>query len=467
MESSAPGPKLKFDSGTWLEGPGVAASLFGEIGFFYVLPTSPTNPNTFWGTVVVANQLAWEFLGGTGGTALSPAMKYFVNNSPTAGPQPLCLYSTIAAAQAAAIADGHGSANPAVLWLLPTATFTENVTMADGISIQGMVSASQSTSAPNITGTVDAGLTATGGVAILSNVAINGRLICAGTKATSVQLDNVTVFQTADNASPVSFSDPSLTVLANRFSVISLGASVFPTIDITTAITFTATEGQIISDSDRVAMSVANAAGSALINFMEVRLQGRILITNKVAMTMRQGRILTTSTMCTFTTDGTLNLLQCEIDIADGTLIATGPGVVRDVDCFFPSGTTGVGITVTTTTVRYTSRLHTEILFEGAGPYTITTLADLYLVDVASGGAGNKVVNLPLLTNVPRGWRFRIQKINSLAANTVTITRNGGETINGQAANIVLAASVLTGAELQAGSATLTDWRASGSTSVP
>src|SRR5438045_3906005 len=99
MTTSA-GVALKFDSGEWLDRP--SATLFGEIGFFYIIPSSPTNPDTFWGTVVIAGQLTWKQLGGTGAAG---AMKYFVNNSPTAGPQPLCLFSTIAAAQAAAVAD--------------------------------------------------------------------------------------------------------------------------------------------------------------------------------------------------------------------------------------------------------------------------------------------------------------------------------------------------------------------------
>lgn len=457
--STGAGVVVDAGSGTWLGRP--AAVDIGKIGFFYyVIPTSPTNPDTCWLTVLIVGVLTWKQIGGTGAAG---AMKYFVNNSPTAAPQPLCLYSTVAAAQTAALADGHDTNNPAALWLLPTATpFTENVTMSPGISMQGMVSASQGGAMPQITGIVD---TTDGGSFVISDLAINGQLICTGNKPTNLQIDNVNVNQTGAN-SPVSLTNSNLVMSTNRFFVVCQSASAFAAVDITGTVTWTAVEGQIITDSDRVAISAVNAAGALIINMMEVRIQGTIAMTDKVTITMRQGRIVTTSTMCTFTTAGTLVMYQCEVDIGDGTLIATGPGVVRDVDCFFPSGATGVGITVTTTSVRYTTRLRTEILFEGAGPYTITTLADLYLIDVASGGAGNKVVNLPLLTAVPRGFRFRIQKINSLAANTVTITRNGGETINGLAANIVLAASVLTGAELQAGSATLTDWRAWGSTAA-
>ncbi len=396
---------------------------------------------------VTRKNLTQLIIGGSG--ALSG--KYWVN---VAGQQPATTYTTIASAMAAAVADGHSDTNPAVIWVLP-GTYTENITMLAGISIQGMVSGTND-AAVHIVGTVDVGLPANEGDIILSNVVIDGRLTGTGTKAAAVQLDNVRVVQTDIATSPVVFSSTQLVVTANRFHVICLPACAVPAFSVTASVTFSGTEGQIITDSDRVALSIVNAAGASIVSFTEAVVQGSIAITDKVDVRLRACRLVSASTLCTFTTDGTLHLIRCEVTVGDSTLIATGPGLVIDVDSFYVNPVTGVGgATTLTSTVRYTHRQHTEFEFTGAGPYTITTLFDTFLVNTAEGAPANKTLNLPALNTIPRGTRLRIQKQVAIL-NTVIVTPSGANTIGGIAGNLTLAAGTLTGVTLQAGA---TDWR--------
>lgn len=79
----------------------------------------------------VTNAPRWDALG-NGATGM--LTKYWVN---VAGQQPAAPYVSIQTAVNAAVADGHGSAHPAVIFVLP-GTYSENVTLPSGISLRGM-----------------------------------------------------------------------------------------------------------------------------------------------------------------------------------------------------------------------------------------------------------------------------------------------------------------------------------------
>lgn len=107
----------------------------------------------------------WDSIGGSSSGSLSS--KYWVN---AAGQIPVVGYTTIQSAVNAAVADGHNDTNPAVIIILP-GTYTENVTLAPGISLFSPINGYIGTTL--IIGNVSADLIASG-TNSLSNILIVG-----------------------------------------------------------------------------------------------------------------------------------------------------------------------------------------------------------------------------------------------------------------------------------------------------
>lgn len=442
MDSSAAGAPLKFDSGTWLERP--PAAIFGEVGLYYVVPTSPTNPSTFWGTVVENNVLVWEFLGGSGGTALTPGMKYFVNNSATGNPQPLCLYATIAAAKAAFLADGHNAANPAVIWLCPSTTYTEDVTMVAGMSIKGLCDDYHFNSSitpgvetlPTITGIVDLG----SDPGSLSYVRVIGHVINSGSAGPVTQvLDNVEIIA---NGAVVALDVINVNshLFMHRVSVIGTEtpgvramrcavASLIDAVDIDvraaaasqTALELTGAGTFNFRNSKFVGLISADAVSSALFEACDIASSGSspFTLANAAQVTLRKSKV-----------DSNFSVM----------VAGTGGFTVTDND--FPTVAGTMATTVTTSPVVSAVRPINEVVRPPGG--AITTLDEAFTV---TADGGNTTLTLLASNRVPLGHEFSIKKISN--ANALVVTRTGGDTVDGQV-SVTLAANTQGAVRLRA-----------------
>lgn len=155
----------------------------------------------------VTNLPRWDLIGGGSSGFLSS--KYWVN---AAGQVPVTGFTTVQSAVNAAVADGHGPTNPAVICILP-GTYVEDVTLAAGISLFAVVNGFLGTAL--IQGNVDASLISSG-TNSLSNIAIIGGFSAQHLAATTqvIFMDNLFITNSAGTA--VSMSGDGLTFIARQ-----------------------------------------------------------------------------------------------------------------------------------------------------------------------------------------------------------------------------------------------------------
>lgn len=159
----------------------VSQGLYDETArVFYQLVTSALGVRT------------WEVLGGPGAPSLLGWSRYVVSAQAT----PVAPYTTISAAIAAAVADGHTDAAPATVLVMPGA-YTEAVTLQPGISVAAL---SQATCQPEAAAPHGLDVTITGlvsfagtGTVSLTGLRIVGRLNLSGAGAQTVTVRNCAV----------------------------------------------------------------------------------------------------------------------------------------------------------------------------------------------------------------------------------------------------------------------------------
>jgi hypothetical protein len=399
-------------------------------------------------SVLVGGVMTWE-LEASGTIAGGGLGKYFVN---VAGQEPVTPYTSVNDAIDAMVADGHDAANPGVCWVLPGVYSEGVIVLPAGISIQGMVQdfgdlANGIGNLPNIIASVIFSPAGTGSSS-LSNLAIGGSLSVTGATAVGLVLDHVAIIQTAASAgaSPFLVTNPIAQITILNSSVVSLLANPSPSIDLQGAATLTAFDLSLNADADQPAFNM-NAGGT--VRLRNSRAQGQFTLAGV----------------------GTVILTDCALRVGALPAFALGAGIVVTVIrgtifCANAIAVSGVGI-FTQTDVAYTSiagtyaatvvttaaiaavmRQKEEIVIPPGG--TITTTDEAFTMDAT---AGNTAMNLLALATVPRGYEPSLKKVS--VANTVTVTPDGAETIDG-AATFVLVAGKMSAVILRAASAT--DW---------
>ncbi len=428
--------------------------------FFYAIPTSSTNADTLWVTDVEVGVLVWKLIGGTGASTTT-AMKYFVNNSKSSDPQPRCLYSTIAAAISAWVADGHDASSPAVIWLCPSATFTENVTMLPGMSIKGMVDGYRPLTSlgsvidtlPQITGAVDLG----DGSNSLSCVRVAGKVINTGTSVVNQVIDNVEVVS-GNSQVALENINANAKLFLHRVSLIGTELPGIPALQDSRGAAIEAVDCDIRGASDSSAcIQLTGTFPSGIYSFTNTTISGIIDADGVSAATFDKCNITSSgSSPFGLQNNASIYVYRSIVDNADPVTVG-GTGNYTFIDNSFPSGMTAVAPTVTTNSF-YTNRGYseTDVIFEVAS-YAVTELFDLYTIDSTATGSGvtPRFVTLPSLNTVPFGTRLTFQRVIHTGID-VTIVRSGSDTINGEASNILMVAGTLQGVTLQAGR---TDWR--------
>ncbi len=440
---------VKFCWGLHQEQP--TAPKMGRAGIlWYSIPTSSSNASTFWLTDVESGVLTWKLIGGTG-SALGGAMKYFVNNSPTSSPQPSCLYSTIAAAIAAAVADGHSASYPAVIWLCPSATYTESVTLPAGISLKGMADdyhvnhslGSLVDTLPVITGTVEL----SAGSCSLSYVRVAGQVHFAASAGGSIVLDNVEIVASV-GAIGLDIEDPNVTLYMHRVSVAGTETPGTTAMRCNVAATISGVDVDIWAASQAGVVFAATGGGTH--SFRNSKFTGVFSISAGSLDLDNVDSISSGLAPFTLATAAALTIRGSRIS-NDYAVTVAGTGTYTFTDNEFPLGTQTIAATVTSVPV-YLNRSYTETLCVFiVSSFNVTQLFDLYNIDTNASGSGgtDKTINLPQASTVPLGTRLSFQRIVS-NGNDATIVRFGGDLINGVAANVVLGVGTYSGVTLQA-----------------
>lgn len=382
----------------------------------------------------VTNAPRWDALG-NGATGM--LTKYWVN---VAGQQPAAPYTSIQDAVNAAVADGHGTSHPAVVYILP-GVYIENVNIPGGISLYGLQGTFAAISLVG-TLTVSGGTLGITGINIVRGITLNNPSGGVIIRNCIVQAAGV-----ARDAIIASGTTVSSRIIIIDSEIISLPG--FVSIRQTSDGLFDLERCTITSQTSANSM-VFQSSLKTIINRCDI--SGRVVIDGLLSVD-----VSALIQYCSMVTDGidlvaglnnALVLFQQNSYNRSGTVgpwfssdSATSTFVFDDV----PSGTTGTTVTpFVGTNVRavagevirpYTAETITGV---GEGPVNLTNhKSDVIVIGNLAAGV---TVNLPSVATMFDGQRYTIKRAQG-SSGALNITPFAGESIEGAASYTVAGAA--------------------------
>ncbi len=364
----------------------------------------------------VAGTASWARVGG----GASTGGKYFVSNQAT----PAALYTTISAAITAAVADGHNTANPAVILILP-GTYTESVTMRPGISLVGMGGVNNAGSV-TIVGTVTESFVAPGTCGI-SDLNISGNFVYGGTQDQSVYFLNVNVGASSGDAISDSNSGSGrINTFNSEFSTTDAAGLALRS---THARSGTLHESQFAGVQANGSMLLTAAS----MTFRRCLITGMVTLATSGTTTFSESRMRATGNpVITVGASTGANISRCTLE-TDASKVIDGTGDLTTNDNICTNGSL-IGSGLVTSAARCIGQLVHSKPAVVANAALYPAGSDVALID---DSLGIVTVTLQPIANYLDGQVIRVKSMG--AANVVTVKGNGAENIdaaNTQALNV-------------------------------
>lgn len=379
----------------------------------------------------------WRSLGGSA----AGWSKYVVSSQAA----PIAPYATIQSAVAAAVADGHGNAAPAVILIMPGA-YSASVNLPPGITLFGLVGdAGPNTSykpvalAGNVTVTLAAGADRVG----LFNLAVAGNLTVTGAGAGTVACGNCSFVPASGSAVVVGTADANidmqdcvLTSLDGTPSLRSVGGA---------TATVTIRGSTIGADTTTTAVEITNDT----VTVIDTDVFGVLVIANAGVYNAKRGTWKSTGPVLgTMTTGGSSPEISVDGTAIDGKATTTFTGSAGGVVTLTRPAAVGGAIVVDPTLTTRWNELDNNPGMVRVGSFWGPVAADFvlawgdhnvlaYLTDV-----GTIHGTLPLLEEVEDGYKIVVTKVHGAA--TLNIAPSVlGDLMNGTATTSNVATSTV------------------------